>query len=99
MNTLQNKKMKYFLYLLILFSFSCGDKKTLEKYQQFDLKQKKIAKGMSFKKVSEIIGTPKHTYVNDSTIIANFDYGNIDGYRFTVGFSKDSLVLWKEYEN
>lgn len=91
--------MRYFLYIIILFLFSCGDKKTLENYQKFDVNQKKIIKGMSFKKVSEIIGNPEFINIHDSIFIGKYNYGNIDGDRFTVGFSKDSLVLWKEYEN
>ncbi|WP_187478108.1 hypothetical protein [Amniculibacterium sp. G2-70] len=91
--------MKYTLIIIIFLCFSCGDKKALEKFQQFDLKQKKITKGMPFKQVSEIIGVPEFINLRDSIFIGKYNYGNIDGYRFTVGFSKDSLVLWKEYEN
>lgn len=90
--------MKYLSLIIVLVFTFCG-KKFINNYKTFDEKQKTISEGMTFRKVSNIIGNPTHVYLNDSIIIGNYDYGNIEGYRFIVGFSKDSIVLCKEYEN
>ena len=81
--------------LSILFCISCDN----ENIKQFDEKQKNIKKGMSINNVNEIIGEPQYIDNRDSLLIAKYYYGNSDGYRYTIGFSKDSIVLWNEYEN
>jgi hypothetical protein len=91
--------MKHFLILLLtsifIFLVSCEN----NNFKNFDSKQQKIKKGMSFRQVSKVLGKPEFINNQDSQYIAKYNYGNPDGYRFSIGFSKDSLVMWKEYEN
>ena len=90
--------MKHFLILLLtnllLILVSCNNQ-----FKDFEKKKKKIEKGMSFRDISIILGKPQDIYMTKDIIIANYDYGNSDGYKFSIGLSKDSIVLWKEYDN
>lgn len=93
--------MKYYIIIFFLFLVSCQHQETKEKYQKFDIKQEKITVDMTFKEVSKILGKPEFINIHkyDSIFVCKYNYGNLDGYRYSIGFSKDSLVIWKGYEN
>lgn len=90
-----NVKALFSSLLFLSLSYSCDNKK----FKEFDLHQETIKKGMTFLEVSKIIGNPRFMYNNEDVIVAKYDYGNPDGYAFSIGFSKDSLVVWKKYDN
>lgn len=93
--------MKYYIIISFFIFISCQHQEAKEKYQKFDKKQKTIKIDMTFQEVTKILETPEfiNFHKSDSTFVCNYNYGNLDGYRYSIGFSKDSLVIWKKYEN
>jgi len=89
---------KIFIYIVpfLLLTISCFEQN--RRYEEFDKKQHMIIHGMRFKDVNKLLGSPKFILNRDSIFIAQYDYGNPQGYYFTIFYTHDSLAYWKDYE-